>query len=320
MLSSVCETSVPSTIGKRSRTRPTRRATISARDGSPSRAGSVADISTPIIVARAASRRRTRVPGSAARRIACHASARTSIEAHISANATSTQTGVAATIARPIDSMPSRWSASTREPGARHGAGATTSARRAARATRRRPRGRVLRLERGQALRADARAGLGGNRADAPRDARHAALGLGHAERLLVDGLDLARHVRPREALGALARRLGHLGAPRRVGGELEQRLAERHRVADRHEHAVAAVAHDVAVARDVRRHDGGAGGERLGQHHAEALAAERRRAEQVGLAEQAPLLGVVDLAGELDALAVEQQRLDLLGRRARRR
>ena len=108
MLRSVCETSVPSTIGKRSRTRPTRLATISARDGSPSRAGRVADISTPIIVARAASRRRTRVPGRAARRIACQASARTSIEAHMSAKATSTQTGVAATMARPIDSMPIR--------------------------------------------------------------------------------------------------------------------------------------------------------------------------------------------------------------------
>ena len=108
MLRSVCETSVPSTIGKRSRTRPTRLDRISAREGSPSRAGSVADISTPIIVARAVSRRRTRVRGSAARRIACQASARRSIEAHMSANATSTQTGVAATTARPIDSMPSR--------------------------------------------------------------------------------------------------------------------------------------------------------------------------------------------------------------------
>ena len=54
---------MPSTTGKRSRTRPTRRDRISAREGSPRRAGSVADISTPIIVARAVSRRRTRVPG-----------------------------------------------------------------------------------------------------------------------------------------------------------------------------------------------------------------------------------------------------------------
>ena len=53
-------------------------------------------------------------------------------------------------------------------------------------------------------------------------------------------------------------------------------------------------------------------GRERLGQHHAEALAAERRRAEQVGLAEQAPLLLLGDAPGDLDALGVEQQRLDL--------
>ena len=108
-LSSVWDTSVPSTTGKLSRTRPTRRATISAREGSPRRAGRVADMSTPIIVPRAMSRRRTRVPGRAARRIACQASARSSIEAHISAKATSTHTGVAATTARPIDSIPS-WS------------------------------------------------------------------------------------------------------------------------------------------------------------------------------------------------------------------
>ena len=45
------------------------------------------------------------------------------------------------------------------------------------------------------------------------------------------------------------------------------------------HEHAVDAVAHDVAVAGDVGGDDRRAGGERLGQHHAEALAAQRRRA-----------------------------------------
>ena len=84
---------------------------ISARLGSPKRAGRVADISTPIIVARAVSRRRTRVSGSAARRIACQASARSSIEAHMSAKATSTQIGVAATIARPVDSIPMRCTA-----------------------------------------------------------------------------------------------------------------------------------------------------------------------------------------------------------------
>ena len=47
-LSIVCETIVPITTGVVSRGRPARRATISARAGSPRRAGSVADISTPI--------------------------------------------------------------------------------------------------------------------------------------------------------------------------------------------------------------------------------------------------------------------------------
>ena len=101
-LSKVCETTVPSTIGSRSRTRPSRRETMSAREGSPRRAGRVADMSTPIITPRAASRRRTRVPGSAERSTACHDSARRNIEAHISPNASSTHVGVAAIRASPI--------------------------------------------------------------------------------------------------------------------------------------------------------------------------------------------------------------------------
>ena len=44
-------------------------------------------------------------------------------------------------------------------------------------------------------------------------------------------------------------------------------------------------------------------GRERLGQDHAEALAEQRRRAEQVGLAEAAPELAVADPAERLDAL-----------------
>ncbi len=62
-LSSVCETIVPSTTGSVSRARPRRRATISAREGSPRRAGSVADISTPMNVPCIASRRFARAPG-----------------------------------------------------------------------------------------------------------------------------------------------------------------------------------------------------------------------------------------------------------------
>ena len=69
MLSAVWETSVPISTVKVSRIRPTRRASTIALAGSPSRAGSVADISTPIIVAEVTSRRRTGRPGSAARAI-----------------------------------------------------------------------------------------------------------------------------------------------------------------------------------------------------------------------------------------------------------
>jgi hypothetical protein len=100
----------------------------------------VADIRTPIIVPRAVSRRRTRMPGSAARRIACQASERSSIEAHISANATSTQIGVAARSERPIGSSPMRSSASAVRPMPAN-APPITAPRRARRAARRRPLG-----------------------------------------------------------------------------------------------------------------------------------------------------------------------------------
>ena len=113
MFSSVWETSVPSTAGKLSRARPTRRATTSARAGSPRRAGSVAHISTPIAVPRNASRRRTLAHGSAARRIACHESARRTIEAAIRPKATSTQPRSEASRLRPTLSRPTRWIART---------------------------------------------------------------------------------------------------------------------------------------------------------------------------------------------------------------
>ena len=73
-----------------------------------------------------------------------------------------------------------------------------------------------------------------------------------------------------------------------RVEREVVQRLGERERVAGRHQQAVAAVLDDVAVAGDVRRHHGRAGRERLGQHHPERLAAQRRRAEDVARASAA--------------------------------
>ncbi len=91
MLSTVWETSVPMSTAKVSRMRPIRRASTIARAGSPRRAGSVADINTPIIVAEVTSRRRTLRPGSAARAIATQEAARANIAAIISTQATSTQ-------------------------------------------------------------------------------------------------------------------------------------------------------------------------------------------------------------------------------------
>ncbi len=72
----VCETSVPSRTGKVSRILPVRRASVSALAGSPRRAGRVADISTPTIVAEVTSRRRTGRLGSAARAIQYQEAAR----------------------------------------------------------------------------------------------------------------------------------------------------------------------------------------------------------------------------------------------------
>ncbi len=71
-----------------------RRATISARDGSPSRAGSVADISTPIEVALRIVRLFTGRSGSAARTMWNHDTARRTIEVENRPSAISTQAGL----------------------------------------------------------------------------------------------------------------------------------------------------------------------------------------------------------------------------------
>ena len=128
-LSSVCETSVPSTTGSRSRARPSRRETISAREGSPRRAGSVADISTPIEVPCIASAKRGSASGSAALRIACQETARRTIEAHIIPSATSTQVGLEASSAWPIGRRPIRSSASSVPPTAASAARASNPRR-----------------------------------------------------------------------------------------------------------------------------------------------------------------------------------------------
>ena len=79
---------MPSRTGKVSRIRPVLRASAIARAGSPRRAGRVADISTPIIVAEVTSRRRTGRFGSAARAIQYQEAARKKSESDISAQAT----------------------------------------------------------------------------------------------------------------------------------------------------------------------------------------------------------------------------------------
>ena len=198
---------------------------------------------------------------------------------------------------------------------------AATAALRATRtAGARASRTRADGLDRLEHLRPDRRQTVGGLQAGAQRQALLGGLrlvGRGELDRVLVGLHHLGGDVRPREALGALARGRAHALAAVAVGGERVQRLADRGGVAGLHEQAVLAVGDDVAVARDVRRHDRSARRERLGQHHAEALAAQRRRDEHVGVVHQPPLLLVADAADDVDAGAVEQVRLDLLGRRA---
>ena len=89
--------------------------------------------------------------------------------------------------------------------------------------------------------------------------------------------------MRPGEALGALAR--GGAMRARRGWSSASRRSASASASGSpgAHELAVDAVAHDVAVAGDVGGEHRRGRGERLGQDHAEALAAERRRAQHVG-------------------------------------
>src|SRR3954452_17673547 len=91
ILSTVCETSVPSSTGKVSRILPVRRESDIARAGSPSRAGRVADISTPIIVAEVTSRGRTGRFGNLALTIQYQDAARKKSEETISAEAITIQ-------------------------------------------------------------------------------------------------------------------------------------------------------------------------------------------------------------------------------------
>ena len=105
----------------------------------------------------------------------------------------------------------------------------------------------------------------------------------GEHPRALVALAHFGGHVRPGKALGALARAGCHARSASRVQRQLAQRLRKRKRVAGGQQLAVDAVAHDIAIAGDVGGQHGRARGEGLGQHHAEALAVQRGRAQHVG-------------------------------------
>ena len=161
---------------------------------------------------------------------------------------------------------------------------------------------------------ASPRVGLQPGRAHAGAhgEPRHRALGLRHRPGLLVDLGDLRGDLRPGVALGARGGAGAELGRARRLVREPAQELGELLRVPAREEDAVDAVADHVAVARDVGGHDRGPGRERLGQDHAERLAAQGRRGQHVGGLEREALALVGDAAEHRDALALDQHRRDL--------
>ena len=85
------------------------------------------------------------------------------------------------------------------------------------------------------------------------------------------------------------------------VGEHPRQGAGEGTRITGLDQERVDAVGRDVAVAVETAGDDGGAGGHRLDQHHAEGLAVERRGAEHRGATEPSELLGVVDAAEPRD-------------------
>ena len=157
------------------------------------------------------------------------------------------------------------------------------------------------RVERGKALGGLASAAVGAAQsrpsartvrpADRPR----------RLDRPLVDLRHLVGDARPGVALGAAAGGLAH--RPQALGLVVDalQLLGQALRVGGRDQDAVDAVADDVAVAGDFGGDDRRAGGEGLGQHHAEALAGERGRAEHVGAVQLGPEALAGDAAADVD-------------------
>ena len=105
-----------------------------------------------------------------------------------------------------------------------------------------------------------------------------------------------------------------------RVECEPAQHLGQRQRIAGGHEPPVYAVAQHVAVAGDVGRDDRRRRRERLGDNHAEALAAERRRTQHVRARELGELAPLGHLAQRQHVAVVEHHVRDLVGARAHER
>ena len=229
--SRACDTIEPATVGRYSRARPSRRDTMSARDGSPRRAGNVADMSTPMNVPCNASLSRTCTPGNAALRIACHASRA----------APSTRTS------RRARRAPTR--------AGRRRASGRCCRRRCARARRRPGRGCRARRPPSATLRAIASAGCGepraaadrgsgaaagarrgGRRRTSARAARRRARERGHRDRVLVGAEDVLRDARPGVALRGVrgARGRGARGARGPARGRAASRPAPSGRRAGR--------------------------------------------------------------------------------------
>ncbi len=319
MLSTVWETRVPSRTGKVSRIRPIRRASDIARAGSPRRAGRVADISTPIIVAEVTSRRRTGRPrqcrahdpvpgGGAEEERERHQGAGDEDPGEVGADDAGDDVVDADLLGGE------RGEADAERPGGAEADAAGGPAAPVAGAG-------GLRVERGQPLRRAGRHAVGRPHARPVGGALERAAGLGRLDRPLVDPGDAVGDARPGVALGAAAGRLAHRRQPLGLVVGALQLLGEALRVARRDEDAVDAVGDDVAVAGDRRGDRRGAGGEGLGQDHAEALPRERGRAEQVGLVHGAVQRLARDAAADVDRGAAARGRRGSAARpRARRR
>ena len=139
-----------------------------------------------------------------------------------------------------------------------------------------------LRLQAGEALGRNVRLQIGCANAHSDRGTLERSDRLGRRDRILVGLHHLGSDARPGKPLGAERGGARHRGPPNGLLPQIPQRLGERLSITAGDEHAVDAVAHHVAVAGDVGRHDRRARRERLGQDHAKALSPQRRRTQDV--------------------------------------